>query len=124
MKDLKQLPSPEKKVAAKVLTDMGYVSRQVEKILGVDYSTVTRYAKEEIPEELQQFATILQQHIEDKKNTILVKGLERLNTLVPNETKISEVVKALEYVEGKSERTNNIAVQVNNQFNDVEFVTE
>lgn len=125
MKDLKALPTPEKKVAAKVLVEKGYSVRQAEEILGVDFTTVSRYAKEETPEELQRFATILHNAIDEKKNKILVKGLDRLNTLVPNETKISEVVKALEYVEGKNESGNpSIAVQVNNNYNSNKYLED
>lgn len=122
MKDLKTLPTPEKKVAAKVLTEQGYVSRTIEKILGVDHSTVTRYAQEPTPEELQQFATKFAGIVQEKKNKILFKGLDRIEALIPEEKRISEVVKAVEYVEGRQDGAVNNPIQNNFYFDSKKYV--
>lgn len=116
MKDLKQLPPPEQKVVAKVMTEQGFSSRKIEELTGIDHVTVTRYAQEPTPDELKQFETQFTCIITDKKNKILYKGLDRIEALIPQETKISEVVKAIEMVEGKNNNSSP-PVQVNTFIN-------
>lgn len=116
MKDLKELPAPEKKVVAKVMTEQGFSSRKIEEITGIDHATVARYAKEQTPDDMIQFETEFAGIVRDKKNKILYKGLDRIEALIPQEAKISEVVKAIETVEGKS-NNNSPAVQVNTFIN-------
>lgn len=111
--NLKLLPPPEKKVAAKVLYNMGWSSRQIEQWIGVDNVTVTRYKDLPTPEELQQFETEFTSVIQSEKKRGIALGIKRLNELIPKERKMSELVRGLEYLEGndKSPKTN---IQINN----------
>ena len=105
-KDLKLLAPPEKKVAAKVLYDMGWSTRKIEGWLGVDYSIVSRYVKTPTPDELQQFATDFTIAIQSEKKRGIALGIKRLNELIPKERRIDPLVKGLEYLEGKQSGIN------------------
>lgn len=112
MKDLKDLPPPEKKVAAKALIENGYSSRKVEELLGIDHSSAINYSQEIIPEEMKEFSTIFDNYIQESKKKGIAIGLKRLNELMPKEEKIPDLVKGLEFLEGK-ESTNNNLTQIN-----------
>ena len=120
MKDLKTLPPPEKKVAAKVLSKQGYSTRQIESITGIDNVSVMRYAQEPTPDELKHFETTFAGIVKEKKNKILFKGLDRIEALIPKEVKITEVVKALEFVEGKSQEA--VGVSIKNGCNETKII--
>lgn len=122
MNNLKQLSPPEIKVAAKELILNGYTTRKVEEILGIDHSTAARYAEAPIEEEQQQFATVFDAYIKDQKAKGINIVYKRLLELVPKERRIDQVVKAGEFLEGKSNK--GIEVQVNNQVNSIEFYTD
>lgn len=100
--DLKQLPPPEKKVAAKILYQMGWGSRKIEQWLGVDHSSVINYSKEPTPEALRQFSTEFELAVQDMKRQGVALVQKRLLELIPRERRIDQVVKAGEYLEGKS----------------------
>lgn len=55
--NLKLLPKPQKKVAAKVLARLGMSYRTIGRILDVSKDSVMRYSRMETPEELRQFET-------------------------------------------------------------------
>lgn len=108
--DLTQLPPPEKKVAAKVLYCMGWGSRKIEEWLGIDHSTVIRYANEAIPDEMRQFATEFEAAIQDMKREGLAKVYLRILELIPKERRIDQVVRAGEYFEGISRARTDVKV--------------
>ena len=109
-KDFKLLPKPKKKVVAKVLYDMGWSTRTIEQWLGIDNSTVSRYAKTPTPEKLQQFATDFTIAIQSEKQRGIALGIRRLNELIPKERRIEPLVKGLEFLEGKQQ---GVGVMVN-----------
>ena len=100
--NLRELPPPEKKVAAKELILNGYSLRQVEGILGIDKDTASRYANQETPEDLRQFETIFKNYIQEQKQKGIDIVYKRLLELLPRERRIDQVVKAGEYLEGKN----------------------
>lgn len=101
LKKLETLSPPQKRVVAKELMDVGYSSRTLEDLLGADYSTIARWAREDTPENLQRFATQFRSElaIQKQKGTVMV--MSRLLELIPKERKIDQVVKAGEFLEGK-----------------------
>lgn len=107
---LKELPSIEKKVAAKVLYHRGFSLRQVEKILGVSDSSVLLYSKLETPEELKQFQADLELQFKDKEQIVAAKALARMDEKIST----AKITEALDIYKVMSGRDNNIAVQVNN----------
>lgn len=110
--NLKELPPPEKKVAAKVLYDMGWSSRQIESWIGIDNVTVIRASEQPTPEALKQFETEFTIAIQSEKMKGIAIGVKRLLELIPKERRVDQVVKGLEYFEGRNNP--NIAIQVNN----------
>lgn len=103
---LKALAPPEKKIAAKVLYDMGWSSRKIESWIGMDNVSVIRASEQPTPESLKQFETDFRLAITAEKQRGMALGIKRLNELLPKERRISEVVKGLEYLEGKETGTN------------------
>lgn len=101
MDDLKLLPPPEKKVAAKVLIENGYSLRKAEEILGMDKDTVNRYAKQPTPDEMRQFEALFSNYIKENKQKGLRLVYQRILELIPKERKIDQIVKAGEFLEGK-----------------------
>lgn len=111
-KKIADLPKPKKKVIAKAYMEEGYSSRQIEEWLGVDNTTIARWAKEATPENLLQFATEFKASLEMVKYKGIADVHNRLLELIPKERRISEIVKAGEFLEGKSNE--GVKVQVNN----------
>ncbi len=119
--ELQMLPAPELKVAAKLLIENGYTSRKVENILGIDHSTATLYAKQEIPEELIEFSTIFNNYIQEQKHKGIRLVYQRILELLPREKRLDQVVKAGEYLEGKNKQPNTvIGIQGNDM--SIEFI--
>ena len=110
--DLKNLPPAEKRIAAKVMTKAGYSTRRLEQLLGVDHNTVWRASQEATPDELVQFETDFNLAIQDMKKQGISLAQKRLLELIPKERRIDQVVKAAEYMEGKSTP----AVAIQNKF--------
>lgn len=107
--DLNNLPPNEKKVAAKVLVNEGYSFREVETILGVDHTTVSRYSKAETPEALQQFETELTNIFRTVEHKIAAKALRRLDATI-DRARVSEALDVYREMRGKSVAPN-IAIQ-------------
>lgn len=108
--ELKALPPPEKKVAAKILYQMGWGSRKVEELLAISDDSVRRAAELPTPDELRQFEAEFTLAIKDMKQQGVAMAQKRLLELIPKERRIDQVVKAAEYLEGK---TNNQLTQIN-----------
>jgi len=109
--NLKMLPPPQKKVAAKVLVNEGYSTRTVEDILGIDHATVARYAKKDTPEALRQFETELIAAFALKEHQIAAKALRRIDTKIES----AFIMDALEiYKSMRGKGVAGVNVQVNN----------
>lgn len=106
------LTKPEKRVAAKVMTEAGYSSREIESFLGISDDTVLRAAKDATPDQLRQFEAEFNTRIAEMKRTGVGMVQKRLLELIPKERRMDQLVKAGDYLEGKtgSQQTN---VQVN-----------
>lgn len=103
-----ELPKPQKKVVAKVLVEQGFTTPQIEEWIGVDNVSVWRYAKEQTPENLKAFEMEFQASITTLKSKGVAIVHRRLLELIPRERRISEVVKAGEFLEGKTAQQTNI----------------
>jgi hypothetical protein len=110
--NLKLLPPPEKKVAAKVLYNMGWASRKIEKWLGISDDTVLRAAQLPTPEELRQFEAEFTTTINGIKKEGLALTINQIMKRLPSERRLDTLVKVAEYFEGKKEPTT--AIQINN----------
>lgn len=104
--DLKTLPPKEKRVASKVLINEGYSTREVEEILGVDHSSVSRYAKQDTPEELQQFETKLINIFRQTEHRIAAKALRRLESTI-DRARINEALEVYKEMKGKTAGNDN-----------------
>lgn len=111
-KDLKLLPPPEKKVAAKVLGEEGYSTRQIEELLEIDNVSAWRAIRGLTEPELEQFETDFRAMIAAKKKQGIKLVADRLLQLIPKERRIDQVVKAGEYLEGRGQGAN-VAIQNN-----------
>lgn len=111
MKELIELPKAEKKVMAKVLVE-DYSTRQIEEWLGEDNVSISRWAKQQTPDSLKQFETDFRMSIMAMKSKGVAMVHKRLVELIPKERRISEVVKAGEFLEGRSQQN----IQNNNTF--------
>ena len=127
MNDLVNLPPPEKKVAAKVLVNEGYSTREVEDILGLDHSVVARYAKLETPENMQQFETKLTDVFRIKEHQIAAKALRRIDTKIDNAF-IKDALEVYKAMRGKDVAQNmtqiNVGSKEGNTINFVNFKNE
>jgi len=114
IKDLSNLPKPEKKALTKLLHDNGYTYRQMQDYFDVSPSTLCEWANEEVPEEIsERIRTIYQKEIEEHNKRCLSMVYKRLEELIPRETSISEVIKAGEFSKGKQQAGSQTNVQVN-----------
>jgi predicted transcriptional regulator len=121
--DLKQLPPPEQKVAAKVLQQSGYSTKRMGELLGIDRTTAWRYAQEQTPEELQQFETDFKAIIAEAKREGIGLVHKRMLKIIPTYQRLDHLVKAAEYFEGKRSPdeggvTNNTQINNYNQLPD------
>lgn len=122
MKDLKELPTPEKKVAAKVLTEHKYTLRGIENVLGIDHSTAAYYKDEPVPEELKEFSTIFDNYLTECEKKGIVMVAERILDLIPEEKRIDQLVKAGEYFKGNNQNPSSLT-QINiDKGNEISFV--
>lgn len=121
MNNLDKLPPAEKKVVAQELIKAGYSNRTLEDLIGADHTTISRWAKEDTPEQMQQFATQVKSEIGLMKQQGVGMVHDRLLALIPKEERISEVVRAGEFLEGKNQPV--VAIQ-NNNYQGVEFVMD
>lgn len=99
---LEKLPPAEKKVIAKELKNSGYSSRTLEDWFDVDHATICRWALEETPEEMRHYATQFKNQLEAFKTKGLAIGAKRIIELLPKERRLDQVIKTMEYLEGKS----------------------
>lgn len=113
--NLKLLPPPEKKVVAKVLVNEGFSTRDVEEILGVDHTSVSRYAKKDTPEELRRFETELIAVFTIKEHQIAAKALRRLDTKIDS-AMIMDALEIYKSMRGKGVAGQNIALQFNTNY--------
>lgn len=110
---IKDLSRPEKMAVAQQLSDEGYSTRTIEEFIGADHTTISRWIKQQSPEEMQQFATRFLEQVNVMKNIGLVKAVNRINELVPKSRSIQEVIQAAEFLEGKKNGGQQTNVQVN-----------
>lgn len=97
-----QFSPGEKKVASKVLNELGWGSRKIEEWLGVDHVSVWRYAKEPTPDELKQFETEFKAVIDSARIHGLAVVYNRLLELAPRERRIDQLIKLAEFFQGNS----------------------
>ncbi len=109
--DLAKLPPKEKKVVAQELVKAGYSTRTIEDWVNADHATIARWALEETPEEMRRYATEFAKQLEASKTQSIAIGVKRIKELLPKERRLDQVVKTLEYLEGKQHGS--VAVQVN-----------
>lgn len=98
-----ELDKPHKKVVSKIGVELGHPYREIGSILGVGAATIGRYAREKVPLNLKQFEMEVRELFTEQKLVLSAQCIARLQKLVPTERRISEVVKAAEYAEGKGE---------------------
>ncbi len=111
--ELKLLPPPEKRVAAKVLHEAGYSTLKIEDWLGISDSTVLRASYAVVPEQLKAFEAEFKLSIEMSKKRALVMAHERMTKIIPTYKRLDHLVKAAEYFEGKKDQPTT-AIQNNN----------
>ena len=97
--NLKLLPPPEKKVAAKVLFRNGWGSRIVGEWLGISKDTVIRSSHEPTTDVLRQFETEFESVIKDMKLEAKALLHKRIIELIPKEKRLDHLVKAGEFLE-------------------------
>lgn len=103
-KSPKRLSKPKKVIAAKVMDDDGYSNAEIATWLGISEATASRYRRLDTPEKFKAFESEFKKTLAIMKYDGLGKVHKRINELVPNERRISEVVKAGEFLEGKHDR--------------------
>lgn len=101
-KDSLDLTKAEKRVAAKVMSDNDYSSRQIEDFLGISDNTVLRAKADATPEELKQFEAEFEERIKQMKQTGIGMVQKRILELIPKERRMDQLVKAGDYLEGKT----------------------
>lgn len=97
---MNELSTPQRKVAAKVLRQNGYSTREIEEWLGISDTTVLRAEKEPTNEEMKQFEALFKEAVLQKKQEGLGMVLKRMQEIVPKYPRLDHLVKAAEYFEG------------------------
>jgi hypothetical protein len=115
--ELKLLPPPEKKIAAKVLYHMGWASRKIESWLGISDDTVRRAAEVPTPEELRQFEAEFTLAINEIKKEGLALTINQIMKVLQREKRIDSLVRVAEYFEGKNKSVINQQFNVNSEDN-------
>ena len=115
--NLKLLPQPQKRVAAKVLYKNGWGSRVIGEWLGVSKDTVIRSSHEPTVDVLRQFETEFEAVIKDMKLEARALIHKRIIELIPKEKRLDHLVKAGEFLEKSSE------IRQYNQFNFTDIQT-
>ena len=112
---MKRMGKPKKEVMAKVLRDQeGMTYSDIGEWLGVSNDTARRYALiPQTPEALIEFESNFAVIVRGMQYEGIAKVNERLLTLLENERKISEVVKAGEYFQGGRAKSEAPNIQVN-----------
>lgn len=109
----RNLSKAKKIVAAKILREEEkYQYVDIADWLGISNDTARRYTQMRDPEEMREFENEFRAVIQGMKYEGVGNVYKRLNELVPRERKISEVVKAGEFYEGKSQNQTNVQVNV------------
>lgn len=109
----RNLSKSKKIVAAKILRDEEkYQYVEIADWLGISNDTARRYTQMRDPEGLREFESEFRAMIAGMKYEGIGNVYKRLGELVPKERRISEVVRAGEFYEGKSQTQTN--VQINN----------
>lgn len=113
-KELHKLSKQDKKALAAIMHSQGYPFRTLEEYLGADFTTLAKWAKEKIPDEVRQRVTTLYlAEIEEHNKRGLARVYKRLEELIPKEKDIGMIIKAGEFFRGKPAQTNQTNVQVN-----------
>lgn len=112
-KSPKRLSKPKKYVAAKVLKEDGYTNAEIAEWLGISEATALRYRQIDTDEKLKGFEEEFRKTIAIMKYDGIGKVHKRLLERIPDERRISEIVKAGEFLEGK-QQTNNVQVNILN----------
>ena len=112
---MKRMGKPKKEVMARVLKyNEDMTDSNIGKWLGVSDSTARRYAvATKTPDSLVEFEREFALIVRGMQYEGIAKVNERLLTLLENERKISEVVKAGEYFQGGRAKSEAPNIQVN-----------
>lgn len=97
------MTKPQKRVAAKVLRETGYSSREIERWLGISDTAALAASKVATPDELAQFEAEFKIAVQQKKVEGLGMVLKRIQEVVPKYQRLDHLVKAAEYFEGKKD---------------------
>lgn len=105
----------KKEMASQVLTNEGWSTREVGEFLGISSGTVSRYNRvPKDPELLKQFEAEFTHHVRAMQYEGIYAVNKRLLELLPKERRISEVVKAGEFYQGRSEKNTSVNVNIAN----------
>ena len=112
---LEKMSKRRKKALAKAMRRDGYSLRQIEDYVGADHSTLARWAKDDdkiSEKETRQAQEFFNKVIGEHDRKVLSLAYQRLEEMLPKETRISELIKAAEFAKGNApqQQTN---VQVN-----------
>lgn len=110
--NFKLMPPAKKKIACKVLKQLGFSYRQITEITGVPTTTAYTYSKEEIPPELERFGTELENAFKDFEVILAAKAAVRIEKCLP-QAKIRDALDTYGLMMGKKQNNPVVAVQTN-----------
>lgn len=106
----------KKEMAANILrNNEGWSNSEIGEFLGISSASVSRYARvPKDPEKLKEFEQEFTHAIKAMQYAGIAEVNKRLLELLPKERRISEVVKAGEFYQGRSEKNTNVNVNIAN----------
>ena len=110
--DLKLLPPPEKKATCIVLNRLGFSYRQIRDIVNVPTTTAFTWSKGEIPPDLEQFRTNLEENFKDYEVILAAKAAARINSTIAR-AKIKDALEVYRSMTNKDLKQPTVAIQQN-----------
>lgn len=113
-------PKKNVKATAKILFDLNFSAKYISETLGIHRTSVYRYSRKPIPEELQQFATEIKVMYTVKQHLLMAKCMEHLEKLIPVQTDIKDLIAAIKVF---SDNINSVSLNQLSQVRSAEIET-
>lgn len=109
---MKSMSNDEKKAVAKVMTELGWGSRRLERWLGISDSTIYNATKQETPWHMQKFEDEFRETVASVKQEGLAIVLRRMLELIPQVKNLEVLIATAQYFEGIDPKKQNVNVPV------------
>lgn len=108
------IPKKNVKATAKILYDLNFSAKYISETLGIHRTSVYRYARKPLPEDLIHFATEIKGLYLIKQQLLMAKCFDQLERLLPIQTDIKDIIAAIKvFLDNINNAYPNTSSQVN-----------